>query len=101
LATSCAWGEKIVRRLPPNGERAAARRFPSKAKLIKVLMAGDEGFRELCNDLALADQAVAAADQLPEDIRADRVAKCKEWVESLEKEIAWELNKAKSSPTED
>ena len=87
-----------MRRLPPNGEQAAARRFPSKAKVIKVLMAGNEGFRELCNDLALADQAVAAADQLPEEIRADRVAKCKEWVESLEKEIEWELNKVTSSP---
>jgi hypothetical protein len=88
-----------VRRLPPNGEQAAVRRFPSEAKLIKILVTGDESFRELCNDLALADQALAAADQLPEDIRADRVAKCQVWMESLEKEIAWELNKAKSSPS--
>jgi len=89
-----------VRRLAPNGELAAVRRFPSDAKLIKRLMSGDQSFRELCNDLALADQALAAADQLPEDIRADRVAKCKVWMESLEKEIAWELNKAKTSPFE-
>jgi len=93
-------GRKTVRRLAPNGELATVRRFPSEAKLIKRLIAADQSFRELCNDLALADQALAAADQLPEDIRADRVAKCQVWMEGLEKEIAWELNKAKISPSE-
>ena len=83
---------------PIIGQQAATRRFPSEAKLIEEVMARSESFRELCDDLAEAERALAATDQLPEALLRDRRAECQEWVDSLENEIEWVLLRAKVVP---
>ena len=83
---------------PIAGQRAATRRFPSEAKLIEEVMIRSESFRELCDDLAEAERALAATDQMPEALLRDRRAECQEWVESLTNEIEWVLRRAKVVP---
>jgi hypothetical protein len=79
----------------PCVEQAAARRFPSEAKLIAELIRGSESFRELCEDLAAAEQALASTDRMTEALRRARREECREWIESLANEIEWALRKAK------
>jgi hypothetical protein len=56
--------------------------------LIEETNVYSESFRELCDDLAEAERALAAAIQMPETLCMDRSAECEEWVESLTSEIA-------------
>jgi hypothetical protein len=79
-------------------EQAAIRRFPSEAKLVEELMIHNESFRGLCEDLAAAEQALRATDQMPEPLRRERRAECQEWVESLTEEIQTALREAKVIP---
>jgi hypothetical protein len=78
--------------------QAAIRRFPSEANLIEELMIRSESFRGLCEDLAAAEQALHATDQMPEPLRRERRAECQEWVESLTNEIQVALHEAKVIP---
>jgi hypothetical protein len=80
---------------PGTGQWAATRRFPSETKLIEELMFRSESFRGLCDDLAEAERALAATDEMPEALRRDRRAECQEWVESLTDEIERALGTAK------
>ena len=77
------------------GQRAATRRFPAAAKLIEEALSRSESFRGLCNDLAEAERALAATDEMPEPMREARRAECQEWVESLTNEIARVLHEEK------
>jgi hypothetical protein len=63
--------------------------------LIEELMIRSESFRGLCDDLAEAERALAATDEMPEALRRDRRAECQEWVESLTNEIDRALRLAK------
>lgn len=83
---------------PSTGQWAATRRFPSEAKVIEELMIRSESFRGLCDDLAEAERALAATDQMPEALRRHRRAECQEWVESLTNEIERALGRAKVVP---
>jgi hypothetical protein len=83
---------------PSAGQQAATRRFPSEAKLIEEVMVRSESFRGLCDDLAEAERALAATDQLSEALLRERRAECQEWVESLKNEIEWALLRAKVVP---
>jgi hypothetical protein len=83
---------------PSTGQWAATRRFPSQAKLIEEVINRSESFRGLCDDLAEAERALAASDQMPESLRRDRRAECQEWVESLTNEIEQALGRAKVVP---
>ena len=58
-------------------------------------MLRSESFRGLCDDLAEAERALAATDEMPEALRRDRRAECLEWVESLTNEIERVLRRAK------
>ena len=80
---------------PSTGQWAATRRFPSEAKLIEEVMLRSESFHGLCDDLAEAERALAATDEMPEALRCDRRAECQEWVESLTNEIERALRRAK------
>jgi len=80
---------------PSSGRWAATRRFPSEGQLIVKMMNRSESFRGLCDDLAEAERALAATDQMPEAFRRDRRAECQEWVESLTNEIKQALRRAK------
>jgi hypothetical protein len=72
---------------PNLGQEAATRRFPSEAKLIEEVIIRNESFRGLCDDLAEAERALAATEEMPEPLRSDRQAERREWVESLTNEI--------------
>jgi len=69
------------------GQWVATRRFPAAAKLIEEALRSSESFRGLCNDLAEAERALAATDEMPEPIREARRTECQEWVESLTNEV--------------
>src|SRR5262245_6781989 len=87
------------RRSDPNvGQWAAIRRFPSDAKLIAQLMIRGESFRGLCDDLAEAERALAATEDMPEALRRARRAECEEWVEGLTNEIEQSLRENKVIP---
>ena len=74
---------------------AAVRKFPSHAKLIEELTIRSESFRELCEDLAEAERALAASEQLSETLRSARRAECQGWVDGLTKEIEEALRETK------
>ena len=80
---------------PSTGQRVATRRFPSEAKLVEEVMLRSESFRGLCDDLAEAERALIATEEMPEALRRDRRAECQEWVESLTNEIELVLRRAK------
>jgi len=81
-----------------DGPKAAIRRFPDHLRLIRELLADDENFRGMCDDLAAAEQALARADQLPEAVRAERRAEYRDLIEDLATEIEKTLRRAKVIP---
>ena len=70
-----------------HGLTAVLRRFPARSLQIKELSIRDESFRGMCEDLAVAENALAAADQLPVQVREERRAEFSGLVESLVAEI--------------
>lgn len=80
------------------GLRAAVRRFPAHVPQIRDLLASDESFQGMCDDLAAAEQALAAVDQLPETRRAERRVEYEGLVEDLAAEIEDALQRANIIP---
>jgi hypothetical protein len=80
------------------GFRAAASRFPAHAEQIATLYAKDENFRGLCDDLAVAEQAITAAERLSGLVGAKRRAEYHRLVEDLAAEIEDTLRRAKIVP---
>jgi hypothetical protein len=80
------------------GLDAARRRFPSSSAQIAILIRQSEGFSELCNDLAAAEAALIAVEDLAPDCRDTRLAECRDWIESLSREIEDALMNAKVVP---
>lgn len=71
-----------------SGLQAATCRFPTRGPEIEALLARDENFRCICDDLAAAEEALAAVVHLPEDLRAARRLEYEEIVADLTGEIA-------------
>jgi hypothetical protein len=80
------------------GLDAARRRFPSSSGQIAILISQSEGFSELCSDLAAAEEALIAVEDLAPACREARLAECRDWIESLSREIEDALMKAKVIP---
>ena len=80
------------------GLDAARRRFPSSLGQIEILIGQNEDFRELCNDLAAAEAALSAVNDLAPALRDGRLAECNDWIESLSIEIEDALMKTKVIP---
>ncbi|WP_432704666.1 hypothetical protein [Ensifer sesbaniae] len=78
--------------------QAATRRFPTRGPEIGTLLARDENFRGMCDDLAAAETALAAAEHLPENIRATRRLEYEELVGELVAEIEKALARANIVP---
>jgi hypothetical protein len=72
------------------GVVAALRRFPADRKAIEELILRDGDFRDMCDELAEAEGALSAVEQLPTAVRAERTA---EWVASIE-HLAFEIARA-------
>ena len=81
-----------------DGPRAAIRRFPDHVRLIEELLADDENFRGICDDLTAVEQALAAVDQLPKAIQAERRSEYEELIEDLAGEIRKNFRLAKIIP---
>jgi hypothetical protein len=61
-------------------------------------MIRSENFRNVCEDLAAADQVLANIDRLPDTLRETRRAEAEEWIERLTEEIRSMLYSAKILP---
>ena len=68
---------------------AAARRFPQAEFTIRRLMRSSEAFREICEELAEAEVALA---KVPESVAALCEARRREWQELVD-ELVRELEK--------
>jgi hypothetical protein len=77
---------------------AAVRTFPAAAEQITDLMIRSESFRNVCEDLATVENALAEVDSLPEPTREARRAEAEEWIRSLTDEIRSTLYSAKILP---
>lgn len=78
-------------RLSSNGSsaglQAALNRFPDKSLRIRQLLLGRESFRGLCEDLAIADDALARVGLYSAHLREERRQEFEELIEALVKEI--------------
>lgn len=77
---------------------AAMRRFPAFSRIIGLLAAEDEGFRELCEELAEAERACARVHRSPSADKGAREAEWMELIERLTAQIAAALPEAKVIP---
>jgi hypothetical protein len=68
---------------------AAATRFPDSEFTIRRLLRSSEAFRDLCTELAEAEQAL---EKVPENVAALREARQQEWRE-LVNELAAEVER--------
>ena len=80
------------------GLNAARRRFPLSFSEIERLIRQSDDFSALCDDLAAAEAALVAVDDLAPSLRAERLAECNDWIHALSVEIEDALMKAKVIP---
>lgn len=77
-----------------DGFSAAIRRFPQAEFAIRKLMNHDEAFRDICEELAEAEQALARVPQIPAALHEARRAEWQELVDRLAAELATALQKS-------
>jgi hypothetical protein len=77
---------------------AVLRRYPERSLRIQHLYVSDETFRELCSDLAAAERAIKAAEDLPDPIRSERRAEFAEMTNYLVSEIERAISKQRVVP---
>ena len=70
-----------------SGLQAALSRFPEKSLKIRQLLLGRESFRGLCEDLAVADDALAWIGMYSAHLREERRREFEELIEALVKEM--------------
>ena len=63
------------------------RRFPEREFTIRRMMEKDQTFFDLCEELAVAEDALANVDQYPPAIRSERRAEWQDLVDRLAKEL--------------
>jgi len=79
---------------------AAMRRFPSCSRIIELLAAENEGFRELCEELAEAEHACARVRRSPSAQKSAWEAEWTELIERLTAQVEAALREAKIVPTD-
>jgi len=72
--------------------------FAWRAKVVEDLALRNEGFRELCDDFAIANNEKARWERSREAERAERMAEYQELIESMRAEIEQELDRAAIVP---
>lgn len=80
------------------GEIAVLRRFPAHRRTIEELIARDDDFRDMCEELAEAEMALQAATALPPALCMARQAEWTVAIGRLEAEIARALKEANVIP---
>jgi hypothetical protein len=73
---------------PGPGQIAVLRRFPTQGRQIEELTASSEDFRDMCDELAEAELALLASEDLPPDLRSERKAEWTALIDRLNAEIA-------------
>lgn len=66
---------------------SALRRFPELELKIRRMIAADQTFRDMCEELAEAEAALSRVEQLPLPVREARKAEWQEITERLTREI--------------
>lgn len=59
------------------------RHFPQQEDLVRDLARGNPDFRDMCDELGLAEDALARVGSLPVLQRAERLAECQGWIDRL------------------
>lgn len=77
-----------------DGLDAAVRRFPAQGRQIEHLLHTSESFSALCADLAAAENALSAIDQVPLAVRSERRAEYEALTGGLAAEIEQALRNA-------
>ncbi len=77
-----------------NGLSAVTRRFPQYEFAIRKLMLTSECFRDMCDELADAEVALANAAATPAEVRSARQVEWQQIVDRLVGEIAAELEES-------
>lgn len=85
-------------RVKADGVHAAIRHFPDSARRIEALACDSESFRDLCDELAAAEKALAAVDCLAEAARAERRLEWLSFIRRALEEIGAELRRIKVVP---
>ena len=82
------------------GLLAAMRRFPNDRDEIEALMDRNENFRDMCEELGLAEAALARIDLVSQSCRESRTLECKGWIDRLTMEIAEAIRNRNVIPIE-
>lgn len=77
---------------------AARQRFPACGHDIRFMMDRNEAFFEMCEELAMADMALANIASVPAAERDTRADECRVWIERLTAEIAEALERSNVIP---
>ena len=77
---------------------AAIRRFPGRAASIRRLAERSEAFRDMCEELAAAEAALARIEASPPANRAERMAECEGWIVRLTAEMSAALRQPEVIP---
>ncbi|ACI58323.1 conserved hypothetical protein (plasmid) [Rhizobium leguminosarum bv. trifolii WSM2304] len=81
-----------------NGVRFVKSCFEQRAKLVEELAARSEGFCELCDDFAMADNEKTRWKQSSAPERDERLAEYQELIDSMRVEIEQALDRAAIVP---
>jgi hypothetical protein len=79
--------------LHEEGVRSAKQHFPNRAWEIDALAQDSEDFRDLCEELATAEAALAGVDQAREGVRAERRLEWLSFIRSALAQIDAELER--------
>jgi hypothetical protein len=77
------------------GLAAAIRRLPDYARAIEEQARQSQSFRDLCEDLAVAERSLALAESAPAEVRNERRVEWSFWTGTLTREIEETLRSAK------
>jgi hypothetical protein len=77
---------------------AAIRHFPGKAADIEALARKSEKFRDICDELAAAEEALSAVDRLDEALRGERRLEWLGFIRRALEEIEGELRRVNVVP---
>jgi len=84
--------------LVEEGVRSAKQRFPAQIETIDALVQSSESFRELCEELAIAETALAGVERCSETMRAERRLEWLSYIRGALSAIEFELHRMNVVP---
>lgn len=77
---------------------SAIRRFPDRTERVVRMAERDEGFRDMCEELVAAEEALSRHGAIATSAGAARRAECEGWITRLVEEMAARLDSAEIVP---